>query len=1060
MTFATTVNFDHIHGRSVFINGNTGGSATFAGDITATPDAGNNAIELSINTGQSISFLGNLDLETPLGGGKAFTATGGGTLLVTGTTNKLKTIDGTALEITGMTLDTGGATFKNLDAGDATNGPTNAIMCSESNTGGPITVGDVTAMAGETGTIQHLSGMGAEAIVISNSANATINGIKIDQRLPASPNSVGVHVTKDTATTTQTVNLGDMEIDGGATGIQVTGGGTTAGTLTMTVNDTNINGPTATGIQIGGATANLGVDNGSIAFTNTKVDGMNATATAGVQIQNSNANITFDTASSILGMAGGSAFIVDNGTAAHVTYNGTITTPAGPASDVEIKNVTGGSVTFSPTSKITDTGGKGINVHDNTGGTFLFQGTNSLQTADNDAVTMTNNTGSSTTFASLNIVTTGGNGFNASGGGTVEVDGNANTISFTAHPAIVTPPAPATPAGNTGLSLVGMIIGNGGVTFKSVMVDGASLINNGIVLTNNTGGPITIGAAGNAAGDGGTIQNTIHDGIAITDTANVTLNGVKVNNAGTVAGDNAVLLKHDGTAAMSVTMNNLQINTAQNGVHINGTGGTGTFNVSSLGGSTIGAVGNSLEVQGAVTNVNDSDTITNSAGRSINVHALTAGTVTHTGTVNNTAAGTGVLIDSNTGGNVNLLGTYNITTTGANNAVTVTNNTGATVQLTNLNLDTVNGTGFLATGGGTLSVTGTTNVIDTTGTGVGLDIENMTIGGSAAPAFQHVNVNGALNGIKLLNLTGGQVAVGNAGGAADSGGTLSTTGDAIIVTNVQSSMLRNLHVTGGTIAANIDQTNAATSAMDITIDGLHVDSVITGAAVDVLANSNNAFNVRLLNGTLNKNVVMSDTGSGTFGLLVDDTSVTSTGTTAAFDMEFSGAAHLGNLVFRNGDAFQAGDANALLINSSGAGTKTVNLLVDGTGVPNTFTNASAGSFAADFLSQGGSTISATIQGNTFDNATAAAKDFDMKVATSTSRVILNLGGTSGNELNTAAPGAPTGTFILDNIAAGTFTVFDKTDTLAGTRNNGTVTPLPNAAAITDTATAPIPPTAP
>ena len=62
-------------------------------------------------------------------------------------------------------------------------------------------------------------------------------------------------------------------------------------------------------------------------------------------------------------------------------------------------------------------------------------------------------------------------------------------------------------------------------------------------------------AAGNNAGDGGTIQNTVRDGIAITDTANTTLNGVKVLNAGTVAGDNAILLKHDNAGQMSVTMN-------------------------------------------------------------------------------------------------------------------------------------------------------------------------------------------------------------------------------------------------------------------------------------------------------------------------------------------------------------------------------------------------------------------------------------------------------------------------------------------------------------------------
>jgi hypothetical protein len=1046
-TFATTVQFDTLNpvrGRSVFITGNTAGTATFAGDITAMPDVGNNAIELTGNTGQTIQFLGNLKLTTPAGGGKAFTATGGGTLLVTGTDNELTTIDGTALEITGMTIDaTAGATFKNVNAGDATGGPVSGIVLTDS-TGGPITVGDVTALPGDTGTIQNTTG---DAIVISNTANATINGVKIDNTL-GGPTAVGVHVTKSTPTTTSTVDLGNMEIDGGLTGLQVTGGGTTAGTLTMTVNDTNINGPTGKGIQIGDPTlAANGVDNGSIAFTNTKVDGMNVTATSGVEVGNSNAAITFDSASSILGMAGGSAFVVSGGTNANVTYNGTITSTV--ARDVDVTGLAGGTVSFSPSSKITDTGGKGINIHGNTAGSVLFQGTNSLHTASNDAVTLDTNTGESTTFSALDIITTGtGKGFNALGGGTVEVDGATNTIVSDQ---------------GTGLSIVGMIIGGGGATFKSVNVGTVSTgpTTNGIVLTNDTGGPITIGAPGNAAGDGGTIQHTGSDGIKITDTANVTLNGVKVTNTGTAPTDNAILVKHDNAAGMSVTLNNTQINTAQNGLHINGTGGTGAFNVSSLAGSTTGAVGNSLEVEGAVSSVNDSDAITNTAatGHSINIHNVSAGTVTASGTVDD--SGLGVAIQNNTGGSINLLGTYTLHT-GTHDAVTITGNaTAANIQLTNLNIDTTSGQGFVANGGGTLAVSGTTNDVDTT-TGVGVNISNTTIAGSGVN-FDHVNVTaGTTNGIILTNLTGGQVTIGNATGATNSGGALTTVGDAVVILNTQNVDLNHLHIVSASGVTseglNIDQNASATTAMDVTINDLNIDTNAAGEnGIDVLANSTNAFTVRLENSTLFDNVHMSDTGSGTFGLLVSGTNVTTTGTTTAFDMELSGSAHLANLVFNDGNTFDAGDANALLINSAGATSKTVNLFVDGTGTPNTFSNVSATNFAANFLSQGGTTLNATVQGNVFDNATPA-KDFNMATGTSTARVLLNLGGTSGNELNIAAPG--TGSFILDNTAGGTFTIFDKTDTLAGTRNTGTVTPLPNAAAFGDTATPPTPPTPP
>jgi hypothetical protein len=1048
LTFASTLTFSDVHGRSVFISGNTGGTATFQDDITATPDAGNNAIELTNNTGQTINFLGNLNLSTPAGGGKAFTATGGGTLLVTGTTNSLTSVDGTALEITGMTLDTAGATFKNLNSGTNPTGlpltgvgPVTAINLAN-NTGGPITVGDVTATAGQTGSIHNASG---EAIIITDSANATINGITIDHPNTGIAGTVGVHVTKDSATTTSTVNLGNMEIDGGATGVQITGGGTTAGALTMTVNDTNITGPTTTGVLIGGPTANAGLDVGSVAFTNTKVNGNSVTNTAGVEVQNSTAAVTFDTASSILGMAGGSAFVVNGGTP-NVTYNGAITNAAATPGDVDVSGITAGTVSFTPTSTITDTAGTGINVHANTGGSVMFQGTNSLSTGANPAVRLSNNTGESTTFADLTIATTSGTGFAAAGGGTVEVDGATNKITTTT---------------GTGMSIISMIIGSGGVNFQSVSTNGAT---NGIVLNSDTGGAITVGSSGSTAGQGGTIQNSTDSAIKITDTANAVLNGVTVTTANTSTGTDAVSIVHDNATPMSVTMNTANITTAHSGVHINGTGGSGTFNVSSLGGnSTLTGNGNGLEVQGAVATVNDSDNITNSGtSHSINVHGLTAGTVTHTGTVNDT--GTGIVVTGNTGGSTNLLGTYNVTT-GATDAVTVTNNAGSTTQLTNLNIHTTSGgQGFVATGpSGTVTVTGTNNTIDTT-TGVGLRLANMIVGGSGVN-FAHVSVNGAASGIIVTNVTGGQVQVGNAGAGQNSGGNLqNTTGDAVILTDVQNVALRNLEITAaGARGVAITQDASAATAMDITMDDLHLLSS-TGRGVDVLAASANAFTVRLTDGSdLARNVVTTDSGTGTFGLLVDSTTINnSANPEAAFDLEFSGSSHLGNVVFQNGDHFSAGNANALLVNSSGAAAKTINLLLDGStggNAANTFSNASATAFAADFVSNSGTTLNATIQGNTFTNSVDPAFDFDMRNATSASRVVLNLGGT-GNEENTAAPGFPTGVFTLNNNAGGVFTVFDKTDTLANTRNNGTVMPLPNAASITDTATPPTPPTAP
>ena len=83
-------------------------------------------------------------------------------------------------------------------------------------------------------------------------------------------------------------------------------------------------------------------------------------------------------------------------------------------------------------------------------------------------------------------------------------------------------------------------------------------------------------------------------------------------------------------------------------------------------------------------------------------------------------------------------------------------------------------------------------MIATAGTGVGLTITGMTIDTEAK--FESVSVNGAANGIALTNVTGAQVTVGETAGATHSGGTLTTTGDAIVLTNVTNVDLLHMQI--------------------------------------------------------------------------------------------------------------------------------------------------------------------------------------------------------------------------------------------------------------------------
>jgi hypothetical protein len=351
-----------------------------------------------------------------------------------------------------------------------------------------------------------------------------------------------------------------------------------------------------------------------------------------------------------------------------------------------------------------------------------------------------------------------------------------------------------------------------------------------------------------------------------------------------------------------------------------------------------------------------------------------------------------------------------------------------TANVQNLNVN-VTGDGFKAQNGVTLTAGGTNTI--TSATGVGLTLNNMAIDAAGAN-FQSVNVTaGATNGIVMTNVTGGQVAVTGTGTTANSGGALTVANDAVQLNNVVNVDIRNLHVVNaGAQGVNIDHTAADANAMDVTFQGLTLDAA-GGAGFDVLAaNNGHAFNLRLLDSTLTDNVVMSNTGTGAFGLLVDSTDITTTGTDVAFALSFSGSAQTGNVTIRNGNNFVAGDASALSIASSGAGAKTVNLLVS----DSAFSNNSL-STTANFQSSGSTTLNATIQGNTFDDANAGGSDFTMASNGAAARIRLELGGATAADFNTAAG---VGTFELFENGGSDFDIFERDDTFAGLRNNGTV----------------------
>ncbi len=889
----------------IFVGNNTAGIVLFSGDITVdTTGANRTGILLDTNGTTDISFNGLVDITTDGLNSNGFDARDGGMLTMLGTTNTVSTNGSTAVRITDMAISNAGAAISEVNVSNAAGAAANGIFL-QSNTGGPIVLGTVGDLAGESGVITGTSG---DAIVIQNSDNVTVSGIRVDNTAAVS----GVRVTKTTAGT-QIVNLNDLETNAGDIGIEVTGNGT--GTLNMTVNDTNINSATATGLSIDD------IDAGTVQINNVMVDGNGAMANAGISISNSNAAVTID-GNTVVQEVAGTAFNVNNGTGT-ISMAGDITNTVGRS--IAVQNRTGGTTTFTATNNVTDSG-TGILVNNNTGGTVNLVGDYELTTGANPAVTITNNTGSTTSIGQLDITTTTGSGFVATGGGTLSVVGITNTIES---------------AGGIGLQIEGMTIG--AVDFESVNQNGGT---HGIRLVNNTGGTVTVGDTGAAVGAGGTIENTDNVGVFVENT-NVTLNGVTVEDANGTTGNTAVEILHTNATAMNANLNRLTVqNQTQNGVLMDGTGGTGTFNAN---------------VQNLVVNVGSD----------------------------------GLTVDD----------------------------------------------GVTLTAGGTNTIT--------SATGTGLTITDTTIAPAGAN-FQSITVTaGTGDGVAMENVTGGQVAITGTGTTLNSGGAITTAGTAVRLTNVENVDLRNLRIINSATGVGIDQTNAATTTMDVTIDNLNLDGA-TGDGINVLAASN-AFNfaMRLLNSDLEADVVMSNTGAGPFGLLVEDTDIDVTGIDTAFLLTLSSGATTGDVTLRDGNRFTTDTGQALFIDTFDATNKDVKILVE-----DSMFVSNGVSAAADIRSRGNTLMNLTVQGNTFDSINAP-NDLDIRSSGAQARMRLNLGGDDPSDFNSAT-GA--GTMIVRELAGSDFRIFEVTETIVNdTRNFDPVDSDPNDAAFGNL---PVPPPLP
>ncbi|MFN8346832.1 MAG: Ig-like domain-containing protein [Spirosomataceae bacterium] len=219
--------------------------------------------------------------------------------------------------------------------------------------------------------------------------------------------------------------------------------------------------------------------------------------------------------------------VLISGGSVNVTANTNITDNSGFA--VDIDNHDSGTITFQ-TGTITSTG-QGIRVQNCGGGTITFSGTSkSLNTTSNKAVTLSSNSGAIINFTNggLVITTTNVTGFDAAGGGTIQVTGTGNTINS---------------GTGTALNVANTTIGASNLSFQSISSNGGSAT--GIILDNtgSLGGLTITGDGTNTAvggnSSGGTIANktgldgstTTGCGIYLNNTRNVVLRRMTINGA-------------------------------------------------------------------------------------------------------------------------------------------------------------------------------------------------------------------------------------------------------------------------------------------------------------------------------------------------------------------------------------------------------------------------------------------------------------------------------------------------------------------------------------------------
>lgn len=648
------------------------------------------------------------------------------------------------------------------------------------------------------------------------------------------------------------------------------------------------------------------------------------------------------------------------GSALDGTTVGTLT-----VSDVAISgtgqgiDIDGGTLSVSLDSlQSQNSGAHGIEL-DNVSGSFAVTGTTDIDGATTAAIDIAGSSTIDVDFSTIDVdggggglIVNGGVGdFDLSSGIQVDnVSGKGIDISNSANDTFSFGDTDVGQTTSTGItSGIDLATGNAGATFTFSSLDVTT--SNGIGLAAGAS-TLSIGGTTN------TISATGGDGIDISGTT----------------------LSSGATFASVSSMNS-----GNEGIDLNNVTGSLTIN----GGTISGATGDSLQIDGGSSNVTFAGGITSTAANAVDISGRAGGTVTLSGTINHSSGSRpGIDVASNTGGTIAFSGANSVinTSAGAASGINLATNTGATISFTGggLDIDAASGTGFNATGGGTVTVGGTGNTVTTT-TGTGVNISSTTIGG-AGPAydtatggftgtfgvtFQSVTTNGATNGIVLSSAGSGGFAVtgdGVTGGDRNgTGGTINNSDQGVLVTSTSNVSLTHVDITTATGNSTAKGAVNLTSASNVSLADVEInDSNSHGI---IATNSSNV-------GIVDTHIIDAGDGNEEHGIKFSQL----TGTNLIDGSKLDGT----------GDHMEDGIE---LINTSGTGT----LTVKNTTIEDNGTAAASTAFGENGITvraQGSADLTLNVEDSTIQNMTGDAINAGSDGAAGGANLSLNLSGST------------------------------------------------------------------